>query len=377
MRRDYYEILGLDRNASSEDVKKAFRQIGKKYHPDVSTEADAQQRFQEANEAYQVLSDPEKRRAYDRFGHAGVNFDPNMGGFSNFEDLFQDIMGSMFGGRQRSGPRRPRQGRDLRYDLEISFEQAVHGDKVTIEVPRYEVCSDCKGTGAQAGTSPVTCPDCQGQGQIRQPRQTFLGHIVTVTDCPRCAATGKIVEKPCRTCSGKGRMRENRQLTVNIPAGVDDGTQIRLAGEGDPGDPGAPKGHLYVVLNVAPHAYFKRRGHDILLEINLNMAQAALGDRILVPTIDGEQEVNIPAGTQPGTIIPLRGRGVPKIRSDGRASERGDQHCMVNVVVPQKLNPEQRQLLEQLRHSLQTDVVSTGSGKNAGIFDRFINFFGS
>ncbi|MFP4321505.1 MAG: molecular chaperone DnaJ [Anaerolineales bacterium] len=377
MPRDYYEVLELNRGASQEDIQKAFKRLARIHHPDVSDAPDAQARMQELNEAYQVLKDPDRRRAYDQFGHAGVNM--GAGGFSDFgsiEDIFEEFMGA-FTGRQRTTRRnRPRQGRDLRYDLHLSFEQAVFGEELDIDVTRWENCDTCDGSGAEPGSSPITCPECNGSGQIRQMRQTFLGSMVTVTDCPRCSGSGKIVETPCQTCKGKGRTRETRSLAVNIPAGVNDGTQIRLTGEGEPGENGGPPGNLYVVLSVDEHAYFKRNNHDILLEINVNVAQAALGDKVVVPTIYGEETIDIEPGTQTGTVIRLKNKGVPKLRSDGRTSGEGDQLCIVNVAVPKKLTAEQRELFEQLRGSLNTDLISVEGNKGGSIFDRVVNFFG-
>jgi molecular chaperone DnaJ len=378
MARDYYEILGVERSASQDDIKKAFRRVGKMYHPDVSDAPDAHAKFQEANEAYQVLSDPAKRRSYDQFGHAGVNF--GAGGFTDFggiEDIFEEFMGAFTGrGRATNNRRRARQGRDLRYDLNLSFEQAVFGDDIDIEVTRLELCEDCNGTGAEPGTQPATCPDCNGTGQVRQMRQTFLGSMVTVTDCPRCSGTGRIIDTPCKTCKGKSRVRHTRTLTVNIPAGVDDGTQIRLSGEGEPGEHDGPAGNLYVVLTVAQHAFFKRHGSDILLEINVNVSQAALGANILVPTVEGDEQIRIDPGMQTGSIIKIKSKGFPRLRPDGKSSGRGDQLCIVNLVVPNKLTAEQKALFEQLGRTLETQVVSTERDGRGSIFERVVNFFG-
>jgi len=374
MPRDYYEILGVDRSASADEIKKAFRRVGKQYHPDVSDDPEAQQKFQEANEAYQVLSDDKKRRAYDTYGHAGVNTGGFSTDFSGFEDIFEEFMGAFTGRGRGRGRSRARQGRDLRYDLTLTFEQAVFGDEVDIEVTRWESCETCGGNGAEPGTQPISCPQCAGTGQVRQMRQTFLGSMVTVTDCSNCDGTGQVIRTPCKACEGRGRTRKTRTLSVNIPAGVDDGTQIRLTGEGEPGSLGGPAGNLYVVLTVKPHSYFKRRGDDILLEININIAQAALGDTVLVPTIEGEEKVTIDAGTQTGQVLHLRGKGFPRLRSNGSSAGRGDQLCIVNVVVPTKLNKDQRELFEQLRGMLETDLVSTDAGTK-NIFDRVVNFF--
>lgn len=378
MARDYYEILGISRTASADEIKRAFRQLGKKYHPDVNSEPGAQEKFQEINEAYQVLSDPDKRRAYDRFGHAGVNFGgagtSGFGGFTDFEDLFEDLMGAFGARTTRSNSRRPRQGRDLESRVRISFEQAIFGANLDIEVPRLEVCDACDGSGAAAGTQVIECPDCGGRGQIQTPRRGFLGTILTVSDCPRCRGKGKIVENPCQSCHGEGRVKQVRTFNITIPAGAEDRLQLRYSNQGEPGDNGGPNGHLYVTLLVEEHEFFKRRGSDIILEININMAQAALGDRIMIPTVYGEEELRIEPGTQAGTVITLRDKGVPKWRVDNRQSGgRGDQLCIVNVVIPTKLNAKQRALLEELGQSLGTELVANNSGK--GIFDRVVNFF--
>jgi molecular chaperone DnaJ len=374
MRRDYYDILGVSRDATPDEIKKAFRQLGKKYHPDVSQEPDAHERFQEINEAYQVLSDPDKRRAYDQFGHSGVDMgSAGFSGFPDFDDIFDEFVGAFTGRRRGSARRRARQGRDLRYDLRLTFEQAVFGDDVQIELTRLETCEVCQGSGAEPGTSPITCPECNGSGQIRQMRQTFLGSMVTIMDCPRCHGAGQILETPCHECGGKSKVRKTRKITVSVPAGVDDGTQIRLSGEGEPGENGGPPGNLYIVIAVEPHPIFKRHGSDILLEINVNVAQAVLGDTVMVPTVDGEESVKIDPGTQSGNVVRLKGKGFPRLRSDGRSAGRGDQVCLINVQIPTKLTPHQRALFEELRGTLDTQVVSQPSGK--GIFDRVVNFF--
>jgi molecular chaperone DnaJ len=382
MPRDYYDILQVPKSASSEDIKKAFRRLGKQYHPDVSTASDAHERFQELNEAYQVLSDPDKRRAYDQFGHAGVNMGAGgTGGYADFNEIFEEFMGAFMGRGARTGSaganskRRPRQGRDLRYDLNLSFEQAIFGDDVEIEVTRHETCTECGGNGAEPGTHPISCMECAGTGQVRHARQTFLGSMVTVTDCTRCGGTGQVIPTPCKACRGKGKVRQTRVLSVNIPAGVDDGTQIRLSGEGEPGEYGGPAGNLYVVLAVKEHPYFKRRGSDILLEMNVNVAQAALGATLTVPTVEGEDRIQLEAGTQTGTIVRLKNKGFPKLRPDGKHSGRGDQLCIINVVVPTRLTPEQRDLFERLSQSLGAEGVQSNTGGNKGIFDRMMNWF--
>jgi molecular chaperone DnaJ len=378
MPRDYYDVLGVSRNASKDDIKRAFRDLARKYHPDVSSEANAEERFKEINEAYQVLSNDERRAAYDRFGHAGVNGGMPGGGFSGFpgfEEIFEEFFGGFggFGGgrRRRSGPV---QGRDLRYDLRIEFDQAVFGAEVDIEVQRLEACDVCKGTRAEPGTSPHRCPECNGTGQVRQVRQTFLGSMVNIGECGRCQGTGEVVDTPCKHCEGRGVLAKTRTLTVKIPPGVDDGTQIRLANEGEPGQRNGPPGDLYVVLHVTGHEFFKRRNNDIILEVSINVAQAALGDSITVPTIDGEEEITVPAGTQSGKVMRMRGKGVPKLRRDGTTSGRGDQLLVLTVDIPTKLSKEQRKLFEELGRTLGREVIPQKAGR--GFMDRVADFFG-
>jgi molecular chaperone DnaJ len=376
MPRDYYDVLGVPRNASKDEIKRAFRSLARQHHPDVSDAADAEERFKEINEAYTVLADDDKRAAYDRFGHAGVNMPGGFGGFSGgfpgFEEIFEEFFSGFAGGgrRQRRGPA---QGRDLRYDLTIDFEQAIFGAEVEIEITRRQSCDDCQGTGAAPGTSPRRCPACGGTGQTRRVRQTFLGSMVNIEDCSRCRGTGEVVDTPCQTCQGQGVVNKPRALTVNIPAGVDEGTQIRLSSEGEPGQRNGPPGDLYVVVHVKPHEFFKRRNHDVILEISINIAQAALGDTILVPTVDGEEEVAVAAGTQSGKVVRLKGKGVPKLRRDGTASGRGDQLLVLTVDIPTKLSKEQRDLFEQLGRTLGREVVPQKAGR--GFLDRVADFF--
>lgn len=380
MPRDYYDVLGVPRNASNEDIKRAFRRLARQYHPDVSTEADAEERFKEINEAYRVLSDDDKRTAYDRFGHAGVNggaagFGGFGGatGFPGFDEIFEEFFGGFGGASRRRQRRGPAQGRDQRYDLTIDFNQAVFGAEIDIEVTRRDTCPVCKGRGAAPGTQPRRCPDCNGTGQLRQVRQTFLGSMVNIVDCGRCGGTGEVIDTPCRECGGTGAVQRTRKLTVTIPPGVDDGTQIRLANEGEPGLRGGPPGDLYVVLTVTPHEFFKRRNSDILLEVSINIAQAALGDMITVPTVDGDEEIQVPAGTQSGKVIRMRGKGVPRLRRDGTTSGRGDQLLILTVETPTKLTKEQRELFEQLGKTLGREVVPQKSGR--GFMDRVADFF--
>jgi molecular chaperone DnaJ len=351
--RDYYEVLGVQRNASPEDLKAAFRKLARQLHPDVNKEPDAEERFKEINEAYAVLSDPDKRAAYDRFGHAGVN---QAGGVPDFSVDFADIFGELFGfGGMRSSSRSrnaPRRGADLQYRLDLTFEESIFGVEKEIEISRDETCSTCSGNGAEPGTSPVRCSTCNGSGEVRQVRQTILGSMVQVATCPTCHGQGETISTPCHTCQGRGLERKTRRKVINVPAGVDSGTQIRLAGEGQPGANGGPNGNLYIAIQVKPHKYFKRREFDILLDLNINVAQAALGAEVDIPTVDGPTKLKIPAGTQPGKVLYLRSKGVPHLRGNGR----GDQLVIVNIEVPSRLSTEQRQLFEQLAKSLGSEV---------------------
>jgi len=358
--RDYYEVLGVGRSASEDEIKGAFRKLARQYHPDVNKEADAEEKFKEINEAYGVLSDQDKRARYDRFGKEGLG---NMGGFHDytmdFGDLFEEIFGQFgFSTGRRGGRKAPRRGRDLQMEVALKFEEAVFGVEKAIEFSRDETCSTCGGTGAEPGTTPTKCTTCQGQGEVRQVRQTFLGSMVQTATCPQCNGRGEIISSPCKTCRGGGLEHKKVNKKVNIPAGVDQGTQIRLAGEGGPGVYGGPMGNLFLVLNVQPHKYFKRRENDILLNLDINIAQAVLGAEIEVPTLDGEDKLKIPAGTQPGKVFHMRGKGVPYLRRNGR----GDQMVIVNVEVPTKLTKEQRELMEQLALTLGTTVKPKEKG---------------
>jgi molecular chaperone DnaJ len=355
--RDYYEVLGVPRNASNEDLKSAFRRLARQYHPDVNKEPDAEERFKEINEAYAVLSDADRRAAYDRFGHAGVR---GAGGaqdftvdFSDFADIFGDLFG--FGGFGRTSWRArnaPRRGADLQYRVDLTFEEAVFGVEKEIEITRDEVCSTCNGSGAEPGTSPVRCATCNGTGEVRQVRQTILGSMVQVSTCPTCNGAGETISTPCHNCQGRGLQRHTRNKVVAIPAGVDTGTQIRLAGEGQPGVNGGPNGNLYIAIQVKSHKFFRRRDNDVLLDLDINIAQATLGADVEIPTVDGKATLKIPAGTQPGKVLRLRGKGIPHLRGNGR----GDQMVVVNVEIPTRLSAEQRKLFEQLAKSLGSEV---------------------
>ncbi len=353
-KRDYYDVLGVSRNADKDELRSAYRKLALRYHPDKNKDTDAEVRFKEINEAYEVLNDDEKRSMYDRFGHAGVNQNGQAGGFGfgGFGDIFEDLFGF---GAQRSARQGPLRGADLRYDLEISFEEAIFGVTKEIEVSRHETCPTCNGSGAEPGTTPVRCPECNGTGQVRRAQQSIFGSFVNVTTCPRCGGRGEVVTTPCSQCHGAQRIESARKLSVNIPAGVDDGTRVRLNGEGEAGVNGGPAGSLYAILHVKPHRYFRRRENDILLNMNINMVQAALGDQIVVPTLDveGETKLNIPAGTQTGAVFHLKSKGVPKLRGAGR----GDEIVIINVVIPTKLDGKQKELLKQLGETLGSDVT--------------------
>jgi molecular chaperone DnaJ len=362
-KRDYYEVLGVNRNATPDDLKSAFRQLARQYHPDVNKSADAEERFKEINEAYAVLSDTDRRSAYDRFGHEGLK---GMGGMPDFSTMdFSDILNNIFGGgfedifgtgsygrtsrRSRTAPRR---GADLQMEVELTFEEAVFGVEKEIQITRDEVCKTCNGSGAEPGTSPTRCGTCNGSGEVRRVQQTLLGSMVQVTTCPTCGGVGETINTPCHTCQGRGQERLNRQKVITIPGGVDNGTQIRLAGEGQPGGNGGPNGNLYVGIRVKPHKYFRRKNSDIVLDLDINIAQATLGAEVDIPTVDGPAKLRIPTGTQPGKVLRMRGKGVPHLRSNGR----GDQLVLINVAIPTHLSNEQRQLIEQLAKSLGSEV---------------------
>lgn len=372
-KRDYYEILGLDRNASQEEIKKAYRKLARQYHPDVNKASDAEERFKEVKEAYDVLSDEQKRAAYDRFGHAGVNQGgPGTGGFGGFEGAdfggFGDIFDMFFGGGgRRRNPNAPRQGADLQYTLKIEFRDAVFGKSTEITIPKEEVCGHCHGSGAKPGTHPETCAVCRGTGEVETATQTPFGRIVNRRTCHHCQGQGKIIRDKCLECRGSGRIRKNKKITIHIPAGVDDGSQLRVSGEGEPGINGGPPGDLYVILRVKPDDFFERRGNDIYCEVPVNFAQVALGDEIEVPTLDGKVKLKIPAGTQTGTYFRIKGKGVPYLRGHGQ----GDQHVRVVVVTPKKLTERQKELLREIFEMDQTIYED----ENEGFFDKAKKFF--
>ncbi len=362
--RDLYEVLGVERTATDADVKRAFRKLAQQWHPDVNKKPDAQERFKEVNEAYQVLSDPQRRQTYDMFGRAGLGGAGGAGGSPGFGTAgfggFSDIFDAFFGGAAAGGARRarPSTGSDLRYDLRITFDEAVLGTEKELEFPVLGRCDTCDGSGAKAGTTPAECPQCKGRGEVRSIRNTMLGQMVSAAPCPRCRGEGKVVESPCDTCHGEGRREHHRTLRVTIPAGIDEGHQIRLSNEGEVGPRGGAPGSLYVAVHVADHPSLTREGTELIFQADISIVQAALGTKLQVPTVGGDDaEVEIKAGTQPGTEIRLRGRGVPHLR---RQSVRGDLHVIVNVVVPSKLSKHQRELLEAYAKDAGEGVSSGG-----------------
>ncbi len=366
--RDYYEVLGVTREATEAEIKKAYRKLALKYHPDRNPDdPEAEARFKEASEAYSVLSDADKRAMYDRFGHAGLRgagvnpgFQDAEEIFSQFSDLFGDLFGfgGFPGGRGRSrGGRRVRRGADLSYELTIDFMTAVKGGDEKIEIPHHVRCEACGGTGAEAGTEPVTCPTCGGAGEVYQ-AQLFLRIRTT---CPDCGGRGQVIRKPCGVCRGRGRVRATQEITVHIPAGVRSGLQLRLAGKGDEGDAGAPAGDLYVAIRVEPHEVFQREGDDIYVTVPMTYAQACLGATLTVPTIDGDEELEIPAGTPSGKVFTLRGRGVPRL---DRRGGRGDQHVQVVVSVPKKMSEEEEALVRRLAEIQEARVAEKGGKRS-------------
>lgn len=374
-KRDYYEVLGVERGASEAELKKAYRRLAMKYHPDRNPDDEgAIEKFKEANEAYEILTDAQKRAAYDQYGHAGV--DPSMGGGAgaggfaggNFSDIFGDVFGDIFGGGGGGGRGRSsvQRGSDLRYTLELDLEEAVRGTTVTIRVPTLVECGTCDGSGAKKGTSPVTCTTCGGHGQVRM-QQGFFSVQQT---CPRCHGTGKMITDPCKDCQGQGRVEEQKTLSVKVPAGVDTGDRIRLAGEGEAGVNGGPAGDLYVVVSVREHKIFQRDGKNLYCEVPISFADAALGGELEVPTLDGRVKLKIPDGTQTGKLFRLRGKGVTPVRG----GSPGDLLCRVAVETPVNLTKRQRELIQELRETLQEEG-SNQSPRAKSWFDGVKNFF--
>ncbi len=374
-KRDYYEVLGVSRTATDDEIKKSFRRLAKQYHPDANKEQGAEARFIEINEAYEVLSDQQKRTAYDRYGHAavgngagGAGFN-DFGSFSSINDLFETFFSGSAGSQRRSGTQR---GADLRYELTITFEEAVFGCQKEIELPRWETCSTCRGNGAQPGTSTSRCSACQGTGEIRRVQQSIFGQFVNVTMCERCRGEGRVITTPCEKCRGQGRVRNNRRVVVNIPAGVDDGINVRVTGEGEVSARGGTPGNLYVILSVKPHPFFKRQGNDIIYELPISFTQAALGDEVEVPTVDNKATtLKIPGGTQSGRSFRLKSMGVPVVHS----SARGDQHVIVKVVTPSNLTTEQRHLLEEFARLEKEQSEQDGKNIFRNLFEKTKDVF--
>jgi len=356
-KRDYYEVLGVSKTATQDELKKAYRKLARKYHPDLNKDnAEAAEKFKECNEAYSVLSDEQKRAQYDQFGHAafenggmggggGFGGAGGFGGFggSGMEDIFDMFFGGQGGRGGRSSKAGPQRGADLRFDLEISFEEAAFGLEKEINLYRDEVCDHCHGEGAEPGSKVETCPECNGSGYVRFTQNTMFGQMVNERPCSRCKGEGKIISEPCKECRGKGTVKRNKKLKVKIPAGVDNGSRLRVSNEGEAGAKGGPSGDLYVYLYVKPHKFFERDGTTVLCEVPINIVQATLGADIKVPTLDGQVTMKIPEGTQPGKVMRIKGKGIPSLRN----SSRGDQLVRIKVVVPTKLSDKQKDALRK------------------------------
>ena len=367
-KRDYYEVLGVERGASEGDVKKAYRRLAMKHHPDRNSgNADAEEKFKEASEAYEVLSDQEKRERYDRFGHAGVEGAGggfSAGGFGDIGDIFGEVFGDIFSGGR--GRRASRRGRDMEYTLELTLEQAVRGDSVEVRVPTLVACDDCRGSGAKPGTSPSSCPECGGRGQVR----VSQGFFSLQQTCPRCRGAGRVILDPCGACRGRGRIEQRKTLAVKVPAGVDNGDRIRLSGEGEAGASGAPPGDLYVQMRVADHPIFTRDGTNLYCDVPLSFPDAALGGEIEVPTLDGRVKLKVPAETQTDKLFRLRGRGAPPVRG----GPAGDLLCRVVVETPVHLSDQQQDILRQFKASLEANG-GKHSPKKEGWFESVKRFF--
>ena len=378
-KRDYYEVLGVERNASDAEIKKAYRKVAKQFHPDVNQEdKTAESKFKEANEAYEVLSDPQKKARYDQYGHAGV--DPNGfggagGGFGDFDfggigDIFESFFGgsSGFGGRSSRTRNGPQKGSDLKYSMEISFEEAAFGIEREISINRMEACITCGGSGSKPGSNASTCQHCGGSGQVQVKQSTPFGQFVNVKTCDVCRGEGKVITNPCGTCNGKGKVKKNVKIKLSVPAGIDDGQTISLRGEGEPGTKGGPSGDLYVTVRVRQHAIFKRQGNDVICEMPITFVQAALGAELEVPTLDGKVRYTIPEGTQTGSVFRLKSKGIPFLRGNGR----GDQYIKVEIDVPKKLNEKQKAILKEFADISGDDVHD----QRKGFFDKMKDALG-
>lgn len=369
MEKDYYDVLGVDRDASQQEIKKAYRKLALKYHPDKSDEPDAEEKFKEISEAYAVLSDKEKRQRYDRYGHAGIDQEysyedifrgadfSDIFGDMGFNDLFQQFFGG-FGQRRQ----RRRQGRDILYKLEISLKDAYHGNEQEVSLQRREQCPECDGTGAAAGSDVTTCPRCNGSGQIQQSSRTAFGHFTQITVCPKCQGEGSIVEEPCTRCSGDGTVRQRRTITVQIPPGVQNGMRLRLAGEGEAGEKGARPGDMYVEVHIRPHDQFKRQGENLHTTKRISFPTAALGGQVEVETMDGTTTLDVPAGTQNGDRFTIKGEGMPRLRGSGR----GDLVVQIAVAVPARLTARQKELIQELADEMDVETAQSWSERIFG-----------
>lgn len=375
-KRDYYEVMGVPKNASDDEIKKAYRKLAKKYHPDLNPgDKEAEAHFKEVNEAYEVLSDKEKKARYDQFGHAGV--DPNFGGGAggspftgdiDFGDIFNSFFGGGFGGARRSNPNAPRRGNDAEAVVNISFEEAAKGCKKNISYHKIETCPDCGGSGAEKGTSAASCPQCGGTGQVHVSQRTPFGVVQTSRSCDRCGGTGRVIEHPCKVCNGTGSTRKQRTIEVNIPAGVDNDQILNVRGQGDAGRNGGPAGDLQVYVNVRPHPIFERKGNDIWCEMPITFVQAALGAEVTVPTIDGRVSYQVREGTQPGDVFKFKGKGIPYINGRGR----GDQYVRVVVEVPKNLSQKQKDVLKEFEDTSEEKNYA----KRKSFFDKIKAMFG-
>ncbi len=379
-KRDYYEVLGIQKGASEDEIKKAYRSLAKKYHPDLNPDnKEAEEKFKEVNEAYEVLSDPSKKERYDQFGHAGVDPSYQGGGFNGgfsgggftggfgMEDIFDSLFGGgVFGGGRSSNPNAARRGQDIQQNITISFMEACNGVNTDINIEKLEKCDECGGNGCAKGTQPDTCPECHGTGQVRVQQRTPFGVISSAKTCSRCNGRGKVINNPCSKCGGYGRTRVNKKLNVSIPAGINDGQTIRLSGQGNNGVNGGPSGDVLLTVSVRPDPLFVRDDYDIHVDIPITFAQAALGDEIVVPTIDGKVKYTVPEGTQTGTVFRLKGKGVKRLNS----SSRGDQYVRVYVEVPSKLTKKQKDALKAFEESLEDDKNYT---KRPGFFEKLKN----
>ena len=378
-KRDYYDVLGVDKSADATAIKKAYRKLAMKYHPDKNPgDKEAEEKFKEINEAYEVLSDETKRRNYDQFGHEGVNGQGFGGaggfggqGFGGFDDIFGDIFGDMFGGGFSGGSRQrrrgPERGADIKQRVNISFEEAAFGKKVQVKINRSEECDACHGSGAKPGTSKKTCPTCHGSGQVQSVQRTPFGNIASTRTCSTCNGEGEVIDSPCSKCHGKGSIRKTKTIEVDIPAGIDNGQMIKLGGQGELGTRGGPRGDLYIEVNVQSHPLFTRDGYDVYLEMPITFAQATLGDKIQVPTLDGKVEYEVPEGTQTGTVFRLKGKGIPKLKSN----VRGDQYVKVTVEIPKKLNEKQKELVREFAKECGQEVHQ----RQKTLSDKIDNFF--